>query len=134
MGSLPQMAYTNFDYALMLRSRNGYGDARRSKALLSDTLVEAQRLGMVALAKRAAKTLERGDVGRAARPVYPAGLSAREVEVIRLIALGRANREIATELFISTNTVANHVKNILNKTGAANRTEAAAFAVRESLI
>ena len=61
-------------------------------------------------------------------PSYPDGLTEREVEVLRLIAKGRSNRGIAEELFITENTVANHVKNVLSKTGSANRTEAAAYA------
>ncbi len=63
----------------------------------------------------------------------PADLTPREAEVLRLIAAGRSNRGIADELFITTNTVANHVKNILSKTACANRTEAAAFAVKHSI-
>ena len=64
----------------------------------------------------------------------PAGLTRREVEVLKLIAAGRSNRDIAGELFITSNTVANHVKNILSKTGSSNRTEAAAFAVDKGLL
>ena len=60
-------------------------------------------------------------------------MSQREVEVLRLVAAGKSNREVAEELFISLNTVANHVRNILNKTGAANRTEASAFAHQQGL-
>jgi DNA-binding NarL/FixJ family response regulator len=67
-------------------------------------------------------------------PVYPDGLSQREVEVLRLIALGRSNPAIAQELFISPNTVAHHVTNILNKTNTANRTEAATYAGQHGLI
>ena len=63
----------------------------------------------------------------------PDGLSAREVEVLRLVAEGLSNREIGERLFISQNTVANHVRAILQKTGCANRTEAAAYAVRSGL-
>ena len=63
----------------------------------------------------------------------PADLTPREAEVLRLIASGHTNRDIADELFITTNTVANHVKNILSKTASTNRTEAAAFAVRHGL-
>jgi pimeloyl-ACP methyl ester carboxylesterase/DNA-binding CsgD family transcriptional regulator len=55
-------------------------------------------------------------------------LSSRELEVLRLIAAGRSNPQIAEELVISLNTVQRHVSNILAKTGAANRTEAAIHA------
>src|SRR5207249_613041 len=61
------------------------------------------------------------------------GLSSREVEVLRLIAAGRSNQQIADELVISINTAARHVANILGKTGAANRTEAAAYARRNAI-
>ena len=56
------------------------------------------------------------------------------MEVLRLMAKGRTNRQIAEELFVTVNTVANHVKNILSKTQSANRTEAAAYAIDKSLI
>jgi DNA-binding NarL/FixJ family response regulator len=67
-------------------------------------------------------------------PAYPDGLTQREVEVLRLIALGRSNPAIAQELFISPNTVAHHVTNILNKTNTANRTEAATYAGQHGLL
>ena len=69
-----------------------------------------------------------------AAPAYPDGLSVREVEVLRLVAAGKSNREIAETLFISLNTVATHVRNILTKTGSTNRTEAAAYAMRHGLM
>ena len=64
----------------------------------------------------------------------PASLSLREVEVLRLIAAGRSNPQIADELVISLNTVQRHVSNILDKTGAANRTEAAGYARDKGLL
>ena len=54
--------------------------------------------------------------------------------MLGLIALGNTNNNIAEQLVITTNTVANHVKNILGKTGVSNRTEAAAYAVRKELV
>ena len=70
----------------------------------------------------------------AAPSTYPAGLTQWEVEVLRLLALGRNNREVAEELVISLRTVAHHVTSILTKTGAANRTEAAnGWGVAEAL-
>jgi pimeloyl-ACP methyl ester carboxylesterase len=66
--------------------------------------------------------------------VDPLGLSAREIEVLRLVAAGKSNRQIAEELFISTNTVDRHVSHILSKIGAANRAEAAAYAAKQRLL
>jgi len=60
----------------------------------------------------------------------PAGLTGRELEVLRLVAAGRGNREIAAELFISPKTASVHVSNILGKLGVASRGEAAATAHR----
>ena len=62
-----------------------------------------------------------------------ASLTSREREVLRLIAAGRSNREIASVLFIAPKTASVHVSNILGKLGAASRTEAAAIAHREGL-
>ena len=56
------------------------------------------------------------------------GLTERELEVLRLVAAGRSNREIAGELFISPKTASVHVSNILGKLGVASRGEAAAKA------
>ncbi len=63
-----------------------------------------------------------------------AALTSREREVLRLIAAGRSNREIASVLYIAPKTASVHVSNILGKLGAASRTEAAAIAHREGLI
>ena len=56
------------------------------------------------------------------------GLTGRELEVLRLVAAGRSNRDIANELFISPKTASVHVSNILGKLGSASRGEAAAKA------
>jgi non-specific serine/threonine protein kinase len=68
---------------------------------------------------------------RAAGPAH--GLTVRELEVLRLLAAGRSNREIATALFVSPRTAGTHVTNILGKLGVASRTEAGAWAVRNGL-
>jgi DNA-binding CsgD family transcriptional regulator len=64
---------------------------------------------------------------------YPAGLSAREVEVLRLVAQGETNQAIAEALSISVKTVNAHMTSIFNKTGSANRAAAASFALRHRL-
>ena len=63
-----------------------------------------------------------------------AGLTPREAEVLRHVALGRTNGEVAALLFISSKTVSVHISHILAKLGAANRTEAAAVALNQGLI
>ena len=60
-------------------------------------------------------------------------LTPRELEVLRLVAAGRTDRAIATELSISPRTVGGHVTNILGKLGVESRTAAAAYAVRHGL-
>ncbi len=62
------------------------------------------------------------------------GLTDREVEVLRLLAQGLSNRDIGERLCISGNTAANHVRSILMKTGAANRTQAALYAAHHQLV
>jgi DNA-binding NarL/FixJ family response regulator len=61
-------------------------------------------------------------------------LTARELEVLGLVALGRANKEIARELGIGERTVRTHISSILGKLGLASRTQAALYAVREGLV
>jgi len=66
---------------------------------------------------------------------YPApALTSRELEVLKLVARGQSNREIGEELFISENTVKNHVRNILEKLHLHSRMEAVIYAVRERLL
>ena len=62
------------------------------------------------------------------------GLSRREQEVLRLVATGRSNREIATELFLSEHTAARHLQNIFAKLDVSSRTAASAFAHEHDLV
>ncbi len=103
---------------------------------LDFAIQELQAMGMQPALERALalqRDQKRGVAGQP-QPVYPGGLSEREVEVLRLIAAGKTNRDIADALFISANTVAHHVTSVLMKTGAANRTEAASYATRHGLV
>jgi len=61
-------------------------------------------------------------------------LTGREIEVLQLVARGMTSREIGLNLFISENTVKNHIRNILDKLGLHSRNEAVLYAVRENLI
>ena len=69
----------------------------------------------------------------AAAPNPPCGLTAREVEVLRLVAAGATNRAIGAQLFISEKTVARHVSNIFTKIGVSTRAAATAYAYSEGL-
>lgn len=66
-------------------------------------------------------------------PTYPAGLTAREVQVLRLVVQGLTNTEIAETLGLSEKTIAHHLTHIFNKTTTENRAAAVAFAFRHGL-
>nr|AHZ45593.1 putative prolyl aminopeptidase [uncultured bacterium] len=91
----------------IIDGEHGYGDARQGLAVVDGFLAEI--------------------AGQATQPPAAHGLSSREIEVLRLLAAGKSNHEIADELVISTNTVNRHVSNIYAKTGAANRAQATAY-------
>lgn len=71
-----------------------------------------------------------------AQPARPEahGLSSRELAVLRLVAAGKSNRDIASDLFISEHTVARHLQNIFTKLGVSSRTAASAFAYEHHLV
>jgi len=131
------LAHTRHDFACALLMRDREGDLGRARELLSLALDDARRMQMSALAGRVEARLAAlapvAVEAAAERVVFPAGLSAREVEVLCLVSSGRSNREIAETLCRSEHTVANHVRRILAKIGAANRAEASVFAVRHRL-
>ena len=68
------------------------------------------------------------------RRQWPAGLTGREVEVLRLVARGLSNKEIAAELMISRKTAGSHVEHIYTKTGVSNRARAGLFAMKHGLM
>jgi DNA-binding NarL/FixJ family response regulator len=76
----------------------------------------------------------RPDLQRLAGPAPAGGLTPREVEVLRLVAAGRTNREIAGELVLSEKTVARHLSNIYTKLGIGSRAAATAYAYDHQLV
>jgi len=124
--------------ALACGDRDGAAERLRRAVALADKLGAHPLAGQIAiLARRARIRLipETGDdAAGGQRPGDPGagggelGLTERELEVLRLVAAGRSNREIAAELFISPKTASVHVSNILGKLGLASRGEAAARA------
>ncbi len=96
----------------------------QGQSLISPSMASKLLNEFNALAKRAEE-----------RNQYPAPtLTSRELEVLRLVARGMSNREIADDLFISENTVKNHVRNILEKLHLHSRMEAVIYAVRTRLL
>jgi DNA-binding CsgD family transcriptional regulator len=104
------------------------GDADSAVLELEAARAAFERLG-------ASPDLTRVDslTGRAA-PADTHGLSPRELEVLRLVAAGKPNREIASLLVVSEHTVARHVQNIFTKLGVSSRTAATAFAFEQKLV
>jgi DNA-binding CsgD family transcriptional regulator len=72
-------------------------------------------------------------LGATPKPRYPAGLSAREVEVLRLVSQGLTDAEVAERLFLSPRTVGQHLRNVYNKLGVNSRAAATRFAVEHEL-
>jgi DNA-binding NarL/FixJ family response regulator len=133
-GFRPELAWTCHDYADILLQRNDPSDHVQAISLLDEAWFISHELGMRPLMERVAVLQGRVESLPTKMPAYPDGLTQREVEVLRLIAAGRSNPDIAAELVISLNTVARHVSNIFSKTGAANRAEAATYAYRHGLV
>jgi DNA-binding NarL/FixJ family response regulator len=131
MEARPMVAMSREGQARALLTLNRPGDRQQAQALLEEVAATAAELGIHGLGERASALL--GERAARSAPIWPAGLTGREVEVLRLIAAGRSNRAIAEALFISPNTVLRHVSNIFAKTEVANRAEAAAYATRKGL-
>ena len=121
MGSVVHVTETLARHALFAASRARSEEARR---LADEARAIAAPIGQTRIV----------DLVDSLLTVGPDGLTDREVEVLRLLAEGLSNRAIGQRLYISTNTAANHVRNILLKTGAANRTQAAMYAADHELL
>jgi DNA-binding NarL/FixJ family response regulator len=102
------------------------GDIEGAELALSSSSAVFERLGAQGESARTATLIgERPQV---------AGLTQRELEVLRLVAAGKSNREIAQELYLSVKTVARHLSNIFSKIGVSSRTAATAFAYEKGLV
>src|SRR5205823_1711416 len=122
MRSVVHVAETLAHQALFVASA---GNAARAASIAREARSLAEPIGQ----RRVLRVLEELE-----QPSGPDGLSEREVEVLRLLTAGLSNQEIGERLHISANTAANHVRSILMKTGAANRTQAAMYAAQHQLV
>jgi DNA-binding CsgD family transcriptional regulator/tetratricopeptide (TPR) repeat protein len=125
MGASTWLAHTAYEYGRLLVGR---GDPERGAQLLTEAAGLAETVGIPTLLARVRA------LAPASGPPLPDGLSGRELDVLRLVADGRSNREIGAALFISEHTAAAHMRSILRKTACANRTEATAYAYRRGLV
>jgi NarL family two-component system response regulator LiaR len=92
--------------------------------------IKAAAAGQVQLSPQAAARLMR----EVRSPESAVSLTNRETDVLRLLAMGKANKEIAVELHLGETTVKTHVSNILMKLGVSSRTQAALYAIRIGLV
>jgi len=106
------------------RALRGLGDHESALAELA-----AARRGFAGLGAAPAER----KVATLISPAYPAGLTAREAQVLRLVAAGKTNPEIAAELYVSDKTIARHLSNIFTKLDVTSRTAAAAFAFQHHI-
>ncbi|MFQ6029367.1 MAG: LuxR C-terminal-related transcriptional regulator, partial [Dehalococcoidia bacterium] len=129
----PELAWNCSDYAEALFQRNGPGDRAKASTLLEEALAISLKLGMGPLRERVINLQAIVESQSDTQPLYPDGLTRREVEVLRLIARGKSNREIAEELVLSVRTVERHIANIYGKTNAHGRVSATSYALQHDL-
>jgi DNA-binding NarL/FixJ family response regulator len=127
MGAETWLAHTAYEYGRFLLAQ-GRGEREHAEALLGEASSLARQIGMPTLLAR----IDSLDA-HVHESTLPDGLSGREAQILALVARGLSNREIGATLTISEHTAANHVRNILRKTGCSNRTEAASYAHRHRL-
>ena len=108
--------------------RAATGERDRAVAALAEARALLELLAARPALARAAALAARLAAPPPAAATHPAGLTAREVEVLRLLAGGHGNRAIADTLFLSLHTVERHIANLYAKTGAHGRAAATAFA------
>jgi DNA-binding CsgD family transcriptional regulator len=118
------LTYTRFEWAVTLIRRGMARDRDRAASLLEAAQRDAASLGMRPLLGR----IESLQSSQRAGPSHP--LSARELEVARLVAAGLSNKEVAAQLRLSVRTAENHLLNVMNKLGMANRAQVAAWMAR----
>ncbi len=113
--------------------RAATGEAEDARRLLRDLHPICDRLGARLAVDRAEILTARIATTSTNTTSYPAGLSAREVEVLRLVAQGLTNPQVAGQLYLSPRTVEQHLRSIYNKLGVATRAAATRFAVSHGL-
>ena len=126
-GHVPELAQVRAVLASVLRAQGDQAGAREARGPGAGDRARAGRTPLLDDLRALGSTPVR-------EPASSDALTAREAEILALVAEGRSNGEIGRQLFISPKTVSVHVSHILAKLGAAGRTEAAAVARRRGLL
>jgi HD-GYP domain-containing protein (c-di-GMP phosphodiesterase class II) len=114
-------------------------EARPHRAAMSDAAAASRLRGAVREGKLCPEAVEAvltsaGQASRRQTPERAAGLTPREIEVLRLIAAGRTAKEAARELDIAPKTADNHIQNLYSKIGVSTRAAAALYALERGLV
>ncbi len=115
------------------RSMVTAGSVAEGRAVLDATIVRADRLGATLRVRQLRSLLEQAQAAVPKR-AHPGQLTPRELEVLKLLAQGRSNGQIAAELFVTTKTASVHVSSILAKAQVASRGEAVSWARKQGLV
>jgi DNA-binding NarL/FixJ family response regulator len=144
LDSGPWLARIQTEYAAALLARGGSDTVEHAAALVATARATAETQGLDREADRCRLLAERIEQIRSEHAApgvavrrgadHPDGLSTRELEILRLVAAGHGNQEIADALVLSVRTVENHVARIYAKIGARGRAEATAYAFRRGVV
>ncbi len=129
-----ERALTQLARAELATAQGDYSTAAGMLDEVRDTCTQLGARPALFQADRLATRITQESRSRNSRPNYPAGLTTREVEVLRLVAAGQSNAEIAERLYLSTRTVKAHVANIYSKIDVHNRVGATQFAIDHGLV
>ncbi len=134
-GLRPEFARTLLARATVELAQDGQGSIMHAEELLREALALFEELGMSHSAQYTLSRLRAlsSCPGHRAHAALPAHLTEREVAVLKLVAQGKSNRQIAHALGLSEKTVTNYLTHIFNKTTCENRAAATAFAIRHGL-
>src|SRR5262249_36567075 len=128
---LPELAHILHGQAIVVQACGRQECANNAQELFTQAYALYKELGMMSSAKQLQPQLNAPNIPT--RPTLPANLTLREAEVLKLVAQGKSNRQIAQTLGLTEKTVTNHLTHILRKTNCENRASATAFAFRHGL-
>jgi class 3 adenylate cyclase/DNA-binding CsgD family transcriptional regulator len=129
-----ELAWVCYDFAALLVGSTSSAERAQGADLAQRARTLAEELGLGPLRDRAVRLLDDTRSHSPAGVPHPDGLSAREVEVLSLVAAGRSNQEIADTLVLSVGTVERHLGNLYRKIGVQRRSQATAYALAHGML